>query len=229
MVVARRRCLSARRRTALCSPREFARRARPAGAEARTDRFASAAPGGVPAAWFEARLEIQALAANAPERDWCRPDRRIRPALLASDGRGVAEATAVDAPYAKLEQLEPGIARVLAHNPSAFTYYGTQTYLIGDGRGRGDRSRARPARACRGAGGAIGGRKVTAIMCTHTHRDHSPAARPLAERDRRADHRLRAAGAGDGRPARRCVVRRRLCAGPGARPTATRSRLTARR
>ena len=39
----------------------------------------------------------------------------------------------MDAPYATLEQLESGIARVLAHNPSAFTYYGTQTYLIGTG------------------------------------------------------------------------------------------------
>jgi glyoxylase-like metal-dependent hydrolase (beta-lactamase superfamily II) len=29
---------------------------------------------------------------------------------------------------------------------------------------------------------AIGGRRVAAIMCTHTHRDHSPAARPLAQR-----------------------------------------------
>ncbi len=28
---------------------------------------------------------------------------------------------------------------------------------------------------------AIGGRPVAAILCTHTHRDHSPAARPLAE------------------------------------------------
>jgi hypothetical protein len=27
---------------------------------------------------------------------------------------------------------------------------------------------------------AIGGRPVAAIMCTHTHRDHSPASRPLA-------------------------------------------------
>jgi hypothetical protein len=43
----------------------------------------------------------------------------------------VAEAAAVDAPYAIVEQLEPGIARVLAHNPSAFTYTGTQSYLIG--------------------------------------------------------------------------------------------------
>jgi glyoxylase-like metal-dependent hydrolase (beta-lactamase superfamily II) len=28
---------------------------------------------------------------------------------------------------------------------------------------------------------AIDGRPVAAIMCTHTHRDHSPAARPLSE------------------------------------------------
>jgi glyoxylase-like metal-dependent hydrolase (beta-lactamase superfamily II) len=88
----------------------------------------------------------------------------------------------VDAPYARLEQLEPGIARVLAHNPSAFTYYGTQTYLVGE-----------RAIAVIDPGpdlpehvdalvDAIAGRRVAAIMCTHTHRDHSPAARPLAER-----------------------------------------------
>ena len=40
----------------------------------------------------------------------------------------------MDAPYARLEQLEPGIARVLAHNPSAFTYYGTQTFCSASGR-----------------------------------------------------------------------------------------------
>src|SRR4029078_11534593 len=28
---------------------------------------------------------------------------------------------------------------------------------------------------------AIGGRTVAAIMCTHTHRDHSPGSRPLAK------------------------------------------------
>jgi glyoxylase-like metal-dependent hydrolase (beta-lactamase superfamily II) len=88
----------------------------------------------------------------------------------------------VDAPYAKLEQLEPGIARVLAHNPSAFTYYGTQTYLVGDrelvvidpGPDLPEHVDALEK--------AISGRKVAAIMCTHTHRDHSPASRPLAER-----------------------------------------------
>jgi glyoxylase-like metal-dependent hydrolase (beta-lactamase superfamily II) len=85
------------------------------------------------------------------------------------------------APYAVLEPLEPGIARVLAPNPSAFTYTGTQTYLVGDsdlavidpGPDLPDHLAALEQ--------AIGGRNVAAIMCTHTHRDHSPAARPLAQ------------------------------------------------
>jgi len=88
----------------------------------------------------------------------------------------------VDAPYAKLEQLEPGIARVLAHNPSAFTYYGTQTYLIGtDEVAVIDPGPDLPEHI-EALEQAIGGRPVRAIMCTHTHRDHSPAAAPLAER-----------------------------------------------
>jgi glyoxylase-like metal-dependent hydrolase (beta-lactamase superfamily II) len=88
----------------------------------------------------------------------------------------------VDAPYAKLEQLEPGIARVLAHNPSAFTYYGTQTYLIGtDELAVVDPGPDLPEHLD-ALEAAIGARSVVAIMCTHTHRDHSPASRPLAER-----------------------------------------------
>ena len=43
----------------------------------------------------------------------------------------MAQGAPVEAPYAKLDELEPGIGRILAHNPSAFTYYGTQTYLVG--------------------------------------------------------------------------------------------------
>jgi len=88
----------------------------------------------------------------------------------------------VEAPYAKLEQLEPGIARVLAHNPSAFTYFGTQTYLIGDGEVAVIDPGPDLPEHLDALEQAIAGRAVAAIMCTHTHRDHSPAARPLAER-----------------------------------------------
>ena len=87
----------------------------------------------------------------------------------------------MDAPYARLDHLEPGIARVLAHNPSAFTYYGTQTYLLGQD----EVAVVDPGPALDEHVGAlvqaVGGRAVVAICCTHTHRDHSPAARPLAE------------------------------------------------
>jgi len=88
----------------------------------------------------------------------------------------------VDAPYAKLEELEPGIARVLAHNPSAFTYYGTQTYLIGTSELAVIDPGPDLPEHLDALEEAIAGRTVAAIMCTHTHRDHSPAARPLAER-----------------------------------------------
>jgi glyoxylase-like metal-dependent hydrolase (beta-lactamase superfamily II) len=88
----------------------------------------------------------------------------------------------VDAPYAKLERLEPGIARVLAHNPSAFTYYGTQTYLIGSEEVAVVDPGPDLPEHVDALEQAIGGRRVAAIMCTHTHRDHSPASRPLAER-----------------------------------------------
>jgi len=88
----------------------------------------------------------------------------------------------VDAPYGRIERLEPGIARLLAHNPSAFTYCGTQSYLVGErevavidpGPDLPEHLDALEA--------AIGGRRLAAIVCTHTHRDHSPAAAPLAAR-----------------------------------------------
>jgi glyoxylase-like metal-dependent hydrolase (beta-lactamase superfamily II) len=88
----------------------------------------------------------------------------------------------VDAPYAKVEQLAPAVARVLAHNPSAFTYYGTQTYLVGERELAVIDPGPDLPEHLDALQQAIAGRAVVAIMCTHTHRDHSPAARPLAGR-----------------------------------------------
>ena len=94
----------------------------------------------------------------------------------------MAQAATVDAPYAKLDQVEPGIARVLAHNPSAFTYYGTQTYLVGEREVAVIDPGPDLPEHIDALEKAIGGRPVVAMMCTHTHRDHSPAAGPLAQR-----------------------------------------------
>ncbi len=90
-----------------------------------------------------------------------------------------------DPPYptGASERLEPLVRRVLAPNPSAFTYTGTQTYLVGSDEGLAVIDPG-PAEAEHLAAleAAIGGAPVLAICCTHTHRDHSPAAAPLAAR-----------------------------------------------
>jgi glyoxylase-like metal-dependent hydrolase (beta-lactamase superfamily II) len=86
-------------------------------------------------------------------------------------------------PTGEVEQLEPLVRRLLAPNASPFTYTGTQTYLVGGDEGLAviDPGPAEPAHLD-ALVRAIGGAPVLAIACTHTHRDHSPAAAPLAER-----------------------------------------------
>ncbi|WP_294294919.1 MBL fold metallo-hydrolase, partial [uncultured Sphingomonas sp.] len=78
------------------------------------------------------------------------------------------------------DKLEPGILRLTANNPSAFTRDGTQSYIIGmtdvaviDPGPAGDADHLAALLA------AIGARSLRAILVTHTHRDHSPLARDL--------------------------------------------------
>ena len=84
-------------------------------------------------------------------------------------------------PTGMSQQCEPLVRRVLATNPSAFSYTGTQSYIVGAGAkvavidpGPDDAEHVAALIA------AIGDAQVAAIMCTHTHHDHSPAAAPLA-------------------------------------------------
>ena len=85
-------------------------------------------------------------------------------------------------PTGTAEQLEPLVRRVLAANPSAFTFTGTQSYVVGGG---GEVAVIDPGpdepEHLRALLDAIGAARLTAILCTHTHRDHSPAAAPLAQ------------------------------------------------
>lgn len=96
-----------------------------------------------------------------------------------------------DWPTGLSEQLEPLVRRVLAPNASPYTFTGTQTYIVGAGAdvavidpGPNDTGVAGHADT-NGAGHveailkAVGDARIVAIVCTHTHRDHSPASRPL--------------------------------------------------
>ena len=79
----------------------------------------------------------------------------------------------------RVETLHPLVRRLLAPNPSAFTFTGTQTYIVGTGEvaviDPGPDSAAHVAALL----AALEGERIAAILCTHTHRDHSPAARAL--------------------------------------------------
>lgn len=84
-------------------------------------------------------------------------------------------------PTGLAERPEPLVRRILAPNASPYTYTGTQTYLVGDQAavvvidpGPAEEAHLSALTA------AIGTARVIAIACTHTHRDHSPAAAPLA-------------------------------------------------
>lgn len=90
-----------------------------------------------------------------------------------------------DFAYGRCDQVSPLIQRVIAENPGPFTFTGTGTYIVGRDRpgaavaviDPGPADDAHLAALQR----ALHGRTVSHILVTHTHRDHAPLARPLAE------------------------------------------------
>jgi glyoxylase-like metal-dependent hydrolase (beta-lactamase superfamily II) len=85
-----------------------------------------------------------------------------------------------EAPYGEAISVSPMIVRVLAPNPGPFTFRGTGVYIIGSGR---DAAMIDPGpdipEHIAALKRALSGRRLTHILVTHTHNDHSPAAAPL--------------------------------------------------
>ncbi len=83
--------------------------------------------------------------------------------------------------YGEVEHLSPLIRRVTANNAGPFTGTGTGSHIIGHGEvaviDPGPDDADHVAAILR----ATVGERVGAILITHTHRDHSPAARALAQ------------------------------------------------
>jgi glyoxylase-like metal-dependent hydrolase (beta-lactamase superfamily II) len=76
----------------------------------------------------------------------------------------------------QVEEVMPGVRRLLADNPGPFTFKGTVSYIVG----RGEVAIIDPGPLLESHIAAIlqavRGETVTHILVTHTHRDHSPAA-----------------------------------------------------
>ena len=83
-------------------------------------------------------------------------------------------------PPGVVEQVVPCVRRILCANPGPFTFRGTNTYVIGRGNvavlDPGPADEAHLAAILR----AVDGERVTKILVSHTHRDHSPGAAALA-------------------------------------------------
>ena len=86
-----------------------------------------------------------------------------------------------DIPYGESLKVSPLIHRVLARNPGPFTFKGTGVYIVGEK----DVAVIDPgpdiAEHIDALKRALSGKRVSHILVTHTHSDHSPAARPLKE------------------------------------------------
>jgi glyoxylase-like metal-dependent hydrolase (beta-lactamase superfamily II) len=82
-------------------------------------------------------------------------------------------------PPRAVTQVSPMVRRLVAPNPSPFTFNGTCSYIVGEGGvavvdpGPDDDSHLEALLK------AVDGERVETILVTHTHRDHSPGARKL--------------------------------------------------
>jgi glyoxylase-like metal-dependent hydrolase (beta-lactamase superfamily II) len=75
----------------------------------------------------------------------------------------------------RVDEVMPGVRRVMADNPGPFTFKGTISYIIGKGRVAIVDPGPDDPRHIAALLDAVRGETVTHIFVTHTHRDHSPA------------------------------------------------------
>ena len=74
-----------------------------------------------------------------------------------------------------VDEVAPGIRRILVNTPGPFTFTGTLSYIVGRGRVAIIDPGPDDARHAQALLDAVRGETVTHIFVTHTHRDHSPA------------------------------------------------------
>jgi len=86
----------------------------------------------------------------------------------------------IDIAYGRCDQVSPLIRRVTANNPGPFTYLGTGTYIVGAGEVAVIDPGPDMADHLAAILAAVDGERVSHILVTHHHSDHSPLARALS-------------------------------------------------
>ena len=83
--------------------------------------------------------------------------------------------------YGELEYVSPLIRRIVAPNPSLFTYKGTGTYIVGRGNVAVIDPGPNLGQHISAIVDALRDEVISHIVVTHTHSDHSSAAKPLQQ------------------------------------------------
>ena len=83
--------------------------------------------------------------------------------------------------YGRVDTIAPGIRRVIARNPSPFTFHGTGTYILGTGNVAVVDPGPADAEHIHNVLAATVGETITHVLVTHTHMDHSPGCALLRE------------------------------------------------
>jgi glyoxylase-like metal-dependent hydrolase (beta-lactamase superfamily II) len=81
-----------------------------------------------------------------------------------------------DLPPDTVEEVRPGLRRIMCNNPGPMTFKGTMSYIVGRGRVAIIDPGPLDEPHIAGLLQAARGETVTHILVTHTHHDHSPAA-----------------------------------------------------
>lgn len=88
---------------------------------------------------------------------------------------------AMEPRYGEAVAVSPLIRRVLANNPGPFTFLGTGVYVVGSGEVAVIDPGPDLPEHIDALQRVLAGERVTHILVTHDHLDHSPAARALAQ------------------------------------------------
>ena len=83
--------------------------------------------------------------------------------------------------YGEIENVAPGIRRITANNPSPFTFRGTGTYILGEGNVAVIDPGPDQPEHVKAIVEGLKNETISHILITHTHNDHSPAAKALKE------------------------------------------------
>ncbi len=85
----------------------------------------------------------------------------------------------IDPDYGRPRRLSPLVRRITANNPGPFTFTGTGTYVVGQGEAAVIDPGPPIEAHLQALLASTRGERITAILVTHTHLDHSPLAHAL--------------------------------------------------